>query len=90
MPANWWVFYVPGDADHWQDAQYIASVADTEDSSEVGGWWTCNEATAEGDRALLYAKAPISAIVRILEATSRAKNNITSFPDIPGYATSGA
>jgi hypothetical protein len=39
MPANWWVFYVLGDADYWQDPEYVAGVAETEDSSEDGGWW---------------------------------------------------
>ena len=79
MPANWWVFYVPGDADYWQDLEYVAGVAETEDSSEDGGWWTCNEETVEGDRALLYAKAPISAIVGILEATSPAREHHHEF-----------
>jgi len=37
--------------------------------------WTCNEATREGDLALLYVRAPTSSLVALFEATSDAKKS---------------
>jgi len=64
---QWRVFYVPGDDQHWGSARYRQRVADSPD------WWTCDQETKAGDYALLYARAPISALVGIIKATGKAK-----------------
>ena len=82
MPANWWVFYVPGGDGYWQDPNYVRRIANTK-KPKKNWWWTCHEETVEGDRALLYAKAPISAIVGIIEAASNAKEKHHEFSSYP-------
>lgn len=36
-------------------------------------WWTCAEGTRKGDLALLYRTSPVSAVVELLDVTSRAR-----------------
>jgi hypothetical protein len=66
--CTWWVFYDPGDDDHWGNVEYVRLVK----SNHPEQSWTCNEETRQGDCAFLYARRPISAIVAILRATSDA------------------
>ncbi len=86
MTGKWWLFYVPGDDDYWGSQEYIDGIRDTADSPR--GWWTCNKKTAAGDRALIYATAPVSAIVAVVEALKKAQkkdNQFSSYPWVCDY-----
>jgi len=56
---RWWIFYVDGD--DWMH--------DADPSGRDFEWWTCHIETRAGDCGLVYAKAPVSALVAVLQAT---------------------
>lgn len=57
----WWVFYRPHDLNE----------AEPLEVEELGNW-TCNQATQSGDFALLYVLRPTSALIGVLQATTKA------------------